>query len=1015
MEDGDSGGGTPPPGSRPRRAPNVRPTPGGPAAMKAPTFPLEKELGDRYRCEGILGRGGMATVYLAQDLRHGRQVALKVLLPELAVALGRERFQREIHLTAQLTHPNILPVFDSGQSAEYLWYTMPHAAGGSLRARMDQERQLPVEAALQIAREVSDALSYAHAHGVIHRDIKPENILFCDGHATVADFGIARAIGSLDTDQLTQTGMGLGTPHYMSPEQSMGERGLDGRSDLYALGCVLYEMLAGEPPYTGATAHAIIAKRLSLPVPSVRTLRETVPAGVDRALITALAKAPADRFATTQEFVAALAADPHATIELPQRAGRARIRRRHIVIAVLLALAAAVGWTLLRASSIPPAASVIAVFPFAPTTTDTALTRLGRDLAGTVSASLDGLGEIRTIDRVTIMAQTPEGGAALSLSAAAAMAQRLGASSVVHGSLSRDGGQVRLDVGLFTADSLKPLGRGTVLAAADSLSALTDTVVWRLLAEIWRYGRAPTPTLQAITTRSVPALRAYLDGERFLVAGSDSHAKAAYGRAIAADSSFWFAYFRYSHPAGWHDKPDSAIKAAYWSHRQLLPERERMLIEASDWGDSGLTWQRKRLEALVQRYPDYSPGWWLLGDQLLHAYPHIGATPEDARTAFEHVVALTPNMVLGWHHLAWAGLKMRDTATVARATEALLRLGTFPAFGNEDATRGSRTWLALQRRNRLAGPLLDSLYHETVNGERDVFETAIGLNGEPAVQIALNQRMLRHGLPPEDTQTVKYLTSLIWAMRGAWDSALVIRDQLVRSPADTVDMLFAYQTAVLAAWVGAMPATEALRRRPAVAPLGLARGPGWVAEMAWLDGILAVTNNDMVGLIAARAALKVSGGKWTAYLDRSLSAFEMALRGDRRAAASTMVALERELAEGSPFFVVRATPHALLRGVDRLAAAEWLLDQGDGVQALPLLQWHRALGAFDDKIPLAPLAFLLTAKIEEAQGDTAAARYNYEEFLHRFDMPMPPQRRLVVEARDALARLSGATPPITDR
>ena len=687
------------------------------------------------------------------------------------------------------------------------------------------------------------------------------------------------------------------------------------------------------------------------------------------------------------------------------------------MIVILLALAAAVGWTLLRASNIPPAASVIAVFPFAPTTTDTALTRLGRDLAGTVSASLDGLGEIRTIDRMTIMSQTPEGGAALSLSAAAAMAQRLGASSVVHGSLSRDGGQVRLDVGLFTADSLKPLGRGTVLASADSLSALTDTVVWRLLAEIWRYGRAPTPTLQAITTRSVPALRAYLDGERFLVAGSDSQAKAAYGRAIAADSNFWFAYFRYGHPMGWHDDPDSAIKAAYWTHRQLLPERERMLIEASEWGDSGLTWQRKRLEALVQRYPDYSPGWWLLGDQLLHAYPHIGATPQDARTAFEHVVALTPAMVAGWDHLAWAGAKMRDTATVARAIDTLEGMDVGQAFGWDDRIRSWRTWLALQRRNGLAGPLLDSLYHEAVNGKRDVFETAIaGGGGEPATQIALNRRMLRHGLPPEDTQVVQYLTSLFWAMRGAWDSALVGRDQLVQSPTDTLSMLYAYQTAVLAAWVGAMPTTEALRRRPAVAPLALARGPGWVAEMAWLDGILAVANGDINALVAARATLKASGGKWTAHLDRSLGAFEMALRGDRRSAASAMTALELELGDRYLFFTWnRATPHHLLRGVDRLAAAEWLLDQGDGVQALPLLTWHQTFPGFDDKVPLAPLAFLLTAKIEDAQGDTAAARYNYEEFLRRFDLPMPPQRHLVVEARAALARLSGAAPPATDR
>jgi hypothetical protein len=602
------------------------------------------------------------------------------------------------------------------------------------------------------------------------------------------------------------------------------------------------------------------------------------------------------------------------------------------------------------------------------------------------------------------------------------MAQRLGASSVVHGSLSRDGRQVRLDVGLFTSDSLKPLGRGTVLAAADSLSALTDTVVWRLLAEIWRYGRAPTPTLQAITTRSVPALRAYLDGERLLVAGDEGAAKAAYGRAIAADSSFWFAYFRYSHPAGWHDEPDSAIKAAYWSHRQLLPERERMLIEASEWGDSGLTWQRKRLETLVQRYPDYSPGWWLLGDQLLHAYPHIGATPEDARTALEHVVALTPAMVAGWDHLAWAATRMRDTATVARAVDTVERMGAGPLFLQQDGHNRVlqyRAWLALQRRDGSAKALLDSLHLGAVIPGAEVFVPAIALQaaGEPGVQVAFNRRLLGHDLAPGDRREVMYLMSMAWAMRGAWDSALVIRDQLVRNPADTISILDAYRTAVLAAWVGAMPATVALSRRPAVAPLVLARGPGFVAEMAWLDGIVAVTNNDVDGLLAARAALKASGGQWTAILDRSLGAFEMALRGDRRSAATAMAALEWELAERNPNFswFSRTTPHKLLRGVNRLAAAEWLLDQGDGAQALPLLRWHQTFPSFDDKLPLSPLAFLLTAKIEDARGDTASARRNYEEFLRRFDLPMPPQRHLVTEARDALARLSGTAPPTTDR
>jgi serine/threonine-protein kinase len=237
----------------------------------------------------------MATVYLATDVKHQRQVALKVLRPELAAALGHDRFLREIETTANLRHPHILPLYDSGEAGEFLFYVMPYAEGESLRERLDREKQLPVDEALRIAREVAGALGYAHERGVIHRDIKPENILLERGHAVVADFGIARALDSAGADKLTQTGMAIGTPDYMSPEQSAAEP-LDARSDLYSLASVLYEMLAGEPPYSGSTAQAVVAKRLVEPVPRVTTLRESVSPVVEEALLRALAKTPADRF-----------------------------------------------------------------------------------------------------------------------------------------------------------------------------------------------------------------------------------------------------------------------------------------------------------------------------------------------------------------------------------------------------------------------------------------------------------------------------------------------------------------------------------------------------------------------------------------------------------------------------------------------------------------------------------------------------------------------------------------------
>ena len=267
---------------------------------------LTSALADRYRIDRELGKGGMATVYLAEDLRHGRKVAVKVLLPELAAVLGAERFLSEIHVTAGLQHPHILPLFESGQADGQLFYVMPYVEGESLRARLDRERQLPIDDAIRITHEVASALGYAHRHSVIHRDIKPENILLHDGHAVVADFGIALAVTSAGGGRLTQTGLSLGTPQYMSPEQATGEREIDARSDLYSLAAVTYEMLAGETPHTGNTMQAVIARMLTERPRNVRTLRPSVSDEVASALDTALERIPADRWHSIEEFERAL-------------------------------------------------------------------------------------------------------------------------------------------------------------------------------------------------------------------------------------------------------------------------------------------------------------------------------------------------------------------------------------------------------------------------------------------------------------------------------------------------------------------------------------------------------------------------------------------------------------------------------------------------------------------------------------------------------------------------------------
>ncbi len=286
---------------------------------------LQTALGERYTLERELGRGGMATVYLAQDLKHDRPVALKVLHPELAASLGPERFLREIKLAARLQHPHIMTVLDSGESAGHLWFTMPYIEGESLRDRLRRERQLPIADAVRLTREAALALDFAHRQGVVHRDIKPENILLVDGQALVADFGIARALDRGNDPQLTETGVSIGTPAYMSPEQSVGDKSLDARTDIYSLGTVLYEMLAGETPFSAPTAQAMIARRITETPRPLQLVRETVPDAVAQAVSRALAKAPADRFATAAEFARAL--DP-ATPAAPVRAAAAEDRPR---------------------------------------------------------------------------------------------------------------------------------------------------------------------------------------------------------------------------------------------------------------------------------------------------------------------------------------------------------------------------------------------------------------------------------------------------------------------------------------------------------------------------------------------------------------------------------------------------------------------------------------------------------------------------------------------------------------
>jgi serine/threonine-protein kinase len=989
--------------------------------MAATSSSAVPELAGRYAVEAdeqgrprMLGRGGMATVYRAYDRRHGRTVAIKVLGPELAAVLGRERFLAEIRTLAALQHPNILPLFDSGDEAGLLWFAMPCIEGESLGDRLARERLLPVADALRVGREVADALAYAHERGVVHRDVKPGNILLAgyppargrggDWHALVADFGLARAVSVAGGERLTSTGLAVGTPVYMSPEQAAGDA-VDERTDVYALGCVLYEMLVGEPPFAGGTLQALLARRLTEPPPSPRARRPEVTVALDHAVTRALEPDPARRFGGAAELRAALGADA-----APRRRSRAR---GYVVLAASVLLAAAV---LVALRSRRPAADRVAlpatrlaVLPLAPSTEDSGLVRLGRDLAITLATSLDGVGDVRTVDAHTVLAQLPPDRAMLPLAEGTALARRFGAGSVLHGALVRLGDRVRADVG-WTAETGRVLARASAVAPADSLEALTDSLARALLRQYWGGGPAPpSPSLEvALATRDVAALRAFLEGERALVAGRWDDAVVAFRRAGEIDSTFWLAKHRYVFASDWVlIERDSGIVASLRANYRGLPERERLMVEATLALDTQASASLAYLERAVERFPANWPARLDLADRLVHFGGPLGRSRPAARAAFEEVVRLHPGLIPGWEHFVLLALQDRDEPAVARAMRALDSLDAAPVlatdgFGDhmlqfrllDQLQRGDSTGLDA----RLDSVARDIVAHRSYGGS---FYDPIRY-GLPAAQIELSRRVLALGpAAPREVAGNSLAIARAWAVRGAWDSALVAADAHAegRVVAIAGGALDRYRLLVYGAWLGALPPDTAERRRRA-ALADAADDRELRAEVAWLDGLLAIARRDRAALDRARAALRTTGAETAASLGRSLAG--LAEPADGRALA----ALERELAER----VYRGLEsHPYLPAVHRLAAARRLAADGELEQAERLLAWVElpyVIHAMTEPSIVATGAVLLErAALAEARGDRPAARRYLDDFLRRHDRPVASQRHLVARARASLHRL----------
>ncbi len=467
---------------------------------------LRDALAGRYRIERELGRGGMAVVFLAEDLKHRRRVAIKVLRPEVAKAIGSGRFLREIEIAAQLSHPHILPLFDSGEAGKpgsrderFLFFVMPYVEGESLRDLLTREKQLPIEDALRIAREVADALAYAHRAGVVHRDIKPENILLQAGHPVVSDFGIASALQAAAGEPLTDPGFAVGTPAYMSPEQSVGEA-VDSRSDVYSLACVLFEMLAGDPPFTGSTAQAIQARKVMDTVPRIRTVRELVPEGVERVIRTALARVPADRFSTVSEFSAALA---HGAV------ARAPVRS-------------------------------VAVLPFLNLSAVPDNEYFADGITEDVIAQLSKIRSLKVISRTSVMMFKKREQSLREIG------QLLSAATLLEGSVRRAGDRVRIVAQLIDAETDQHLWAETYDRKLDDIFAIQSDVALQIATalkaelspdEQTRIHRGPTRDLQAY--------QLYLQGRHWFVRHTAEGLRQAvdyFRRAIAKDPGFALAH-----------------------------------------------------------------------------------------------------------------------------------------------------------------------------------------------------------------------------------------------------------------------------------------------------------------------------------------------------------------------------------------------------------------------------------------------------------------------------------------
>jgi TolB-like protein len=959
---------------------------------------LSQALGPRYLLEREIGAGGMATVYLARDLRHKRSVAIKVMRPELGGREGVERFLREIEVAAGLQHPNILPVFDSGSidgdaggAAPLPYFVMPYVEGETLRQRLQREGRLPLDAAVQVAGEVADALGYAHAHGVVHRDIKPENILLSGGHAMVADFGVAKALeqGS-DLDQsgggarLTRGGIAIGTPLYMSPEQATGEP-IDGRADQYSLGCVLYEMLAGEPPFTGPTHQSVVAKSLSAPRPRVSRTRPDAPPELDQVVARAMSLELGQRYPDMSEFARALGT---------ARGAGSRGARRLMALGAVVALlfAAALGGWLGRRSRGPkvaPAAETLAVLPFH--TTGPGVEFLGEGMMDLLATNLRGVAGIRTVDpRAVLRTWGTDRSGSDDLARALAVGRDLNAGSVVLGSAVSTGDRMRVSADLYSIDG-EQLGRAQVDGPADSVLTVVDRLSSALLKDIWR-SREPLPNLRlaSLTTDSIEALRAYLEGERYYRRLAWDSALSAYTRAVQSDSTFALAHLRRAEVFGWtkgYGNNDShQAVAAGFRFAGRLPLRDRRLMVSYRLFDEGKPAAIDSLRAFVATYPDDVEGWYLLGESMFHIQAYRPSPPESISAVFDSVLrrdsTLFPALI---HPLDLALLHRnrpqfehyfsRFQRTAPEAQVNALRAAAGEIWGPEPTDKalvGALTTMPTW----IIQAALSSYQHPDATSDTvlRLFNKVQDLTPRPSAVLMARALDAR---------------AHVLAGTGRWRDAQVLLDSL-----GAVDQRKARGAKAWAVVLGLAPRSadpvldSVVRASPPGPEAEYAQGMvhvlrGQVAEGRRVLG-RALNSRDSVGMPATIRGLIIAGDGWA-----------QLLQGDTTGGV-------RRMQQGLELAASPNEESAFPRLELALALAARPETRAEGIRSLRY--------GFDNLPLYKPLTILALGHTYEAAGQRDSAVAAYSRFVSLWDKADPELRGRVTQAREALQELTGEHP-----